>query len=72
MPPNNARLLAMTVYETDLDTFDRLAPGSAALPGAIARVVAVARGADEPFEAVRGLVPDALQTTRARLDSPPS
>ena len=72
VPPNNARLLAMTVYETDLGTFDRLAPGSAALPGAIARIVAVARGADEPFEAIRGLVPDALQTTRARLDSPPS
>jgi predicted aminopeptidase len=71
VPPNNARLLAMTVYETHLDLFDRIGPTSAALPHAIARIVAAARGQEEPFEAVRRLVPEGLQSARARLDSPP-
>ena len=69
VPPNNARLLAMTVYETDLDAFERVGPTSAALPQAIARIVAAARGQAAPFEAVRRLVPGALQTARAGLDS---
>jgi predicted aminopeptidase len=54
-PPNNARLLAAVVYETDLDAFDRLAPTDAAVAGALARVIAAARGASDPLAAVRAL-----------------
>jgi predicted aminopeptidase len=68
-PPNNARLLSMLAYETDLDAFERLAPADEGLPGAIGRIVAVARGAEEPFEAVRALRADPLQTERTGLDS---
>jgi hypothetical protein len=71
-PPNNARLLSMLAYETDLELFDQLAPGDGELPGAIGRIVGAARGAVQPFEAVRALAPDALQTERTRLDSIPS
>jgi len=80
-PPNNARLLAMLAYETDLGAFDRLAPTGEALPGAIERIVTAARGASDPFMAVRALDPLAhrgeaatgppsLQTRTAGLDSP--
>ena len=69
VPPNNARLLAMTAYETDLDTFERLGATSAALPQSIARIVAAARGQKAPFDAVRRLVSDALQTAGTGLDS---
>src|SRR5262249_23948863 len=53
--PDNARLLGMLAYETDLDAFDRLAPTDAALPGAIATLVERARGADDPLALVRAL-----------------
>jgi predicted aminopeptidase len=68
-PPNNARLLAMLAYETDLGTFDRLAPSDAAVPEAIARIVGAVRGAPDPFAAVRALDTNPLQTERTRLDS---
>jgi predicted aminopeptidase len=54
-PPNNAHLLGMVAYETELDTFDRLAPGDEALGPAIRRLVTAARTADDPFTAVRSL-----------------
>jgi hypothetical protein len=69
-PPNNARLLAMVAYETDLGVFDRLAPTDEALAGAIERILAAARGASDPFAAVRALDPPSLQTRTAGLDSP--
>ena len=69
-PPNNARLLAMVAYETDLGAFERLAPTGGALPEAIERIVAAARGASDPFAAVRALEPPSLQTRTAGLDSP--
>jgi predicted aminopeptidase len=68
-PPNNARLLAMLAYETDLGSFDRLAPTSATLPGAIARIVEAARGSTDPFASVRALTPNPLQTGRTGIDS---
>ena len=68
-PPNNARLLSMVAYETDLGAFDRLAPTGAALPDAIERIVGAARGASDPFAAVRALQPPSLQTRTAGLDS---
>ena len=68
-PPNNARLLSMVAYETDLSAFDRLAPTADALPGAIERIVGAARGASDPFAAVRALEPPSLQTRTAGLDS---
>jgi predicted aminopeptidase len=68
-PPNNARLLAMLAYETDLGTFDRLASSDAAVPEAIARIVGAVRGASDPFAAVRALDTNPLQTERTRLDS---
>ncbi len=68
-PPNNARLLAMLAYETDLMTFDRLAPTADALPAAIERIVAAARGHGDPFAAVRALEIPALQTRQTGLDS---
>ncbi len=55
VPPNNARLLGALVYLTDLDGFDRLAPTDADLGPALARLVAAAREATEPFSAVRVL-----------------
>jgi predicted aminopeptidase len=70
-PPNNARLLSMLAYETDLETFEQLAPGDTGLAGAIGRIVGAARGAVRPFEAVRALQTDTLQTERTRLDSEP-
>jgi len=54
-PPNNARLLAMLAYETDLAAFERLAPAAATLPTAIERIVGAARGARDPFAAVCAL-----------------
>jgi len=68
-PPNNARLLAVVTYETDLDVFDGLvAPGRPLRP-AIAAIVARARGAADPFAAVRAIDPHTLQTDAAGLDS---
>ena len=54
-PPNNARLLGMLVYETDLDVFERVLAGGPDLPDAIRTIVAAARDADDPFVAVRAL-----------------
>ena len=68
-PPNNARLLSMVAYETDLSAFERLAPTDGALPSAIERIVGAARGASDPFAAVRALEPPSLQTRTAGLDS---
>jgi predicted aminopeptidase len=68
-PPNNARLLAMVAYETDLGAFDRLAPTAQALPAALERIIGAARGASDPFAAVRALEPPSLQTRTAGLDS---
>ena len=70
-PPNNARLLAMLAYETDLAAFERLVPGAGALPAAIDRIVEAARGARDPFAAVRALERPTLQTQAAGLDSIP-
>jgi predicted aminopeptidase len=68
-PPNNARLLAMLAYETDLGAFERLAPASAALTDAVRRIVEAARGASDPLAAVRRLDPEIpLQTRRTGLD----
>jgi len=53
VPPNNARLLSMLAYETELDGFDRLAASSDALPAAIAGLVRGARDAADPFAVVR-------------------
>jgi predicted aminopeptidase len=68
-PPNNARLLAMLAYETDLGAFERLAPTADGLAAAIARIVGAARGSRDPFAAVRALEEPALQTRRVGLDS---
>lgn len=57
LPANNARLLGELVYLSDLDAFDRLAPSDDALPAAIARLVATARTARDPFAAVREAAP---------------
>jgi predicted aminopeptidase len=77
VPPNNARLLGMLAYETELDLFERLAPAGADLRGSIAAVVAAGRApGGQPFEAVRARVPSALQTHPTGIDSalpwPPS
>jgi predicted aminopeptidase len=68
-PPNNARLLGMLAYETDLEAFDRLAPSDDAVPDAIARMIGAVRGASDPFAAVRALETNPLQMERTRLDS---
>ena len=68
-PPNNARLLAMLAYETDLDSFERLAPAPDGLPAAVERIVGAARDSRDPFAAVRALEPPALQTRGTGLDS---
>ena len=68
-PPNNALLLAMLAYETDLVTFERLAPTADALPAAIERIVGAARGQGDPFAAVRALEIPTLQTRQTVLDS---
>jgi predicted aminopeptidase len=57
-PPNNARLLAMLAYETDLDAFERLAPVPDGLPAAVERIVGAARDSRDPFAAVGGRAPD--------------
>src|SRR5262245_4518025 len=54
VPPNNARLLGVLVYLTDLDGFDRLAPTDQDLGPALARLVAAAREAPDPFAVVGG------------------
>jgi predicted aminopeptidase len=54
-PPNNAHLLGMLAYETELDAFDRLARDDAALAPAIRRLVERARAVDDPFTALREL-----------------
>jgi predicted aminopeptidase len=69
VPPNNARLLAMLAYETELPAFERLAPTSAALPDAIGRIVRAARGAPDPFAAVGALDANPLQMEPTGLDS---
>jgi predicted aminopeptidase len=68
-PPNNARLLGMLAYETELGTFDRLARSDATLPAAVARMVGAVRDARDPFAAVRALGTDPLQSQRTGLDS---
>jgi predicted aminopeptidase len=55
VPPNNARLLGELLYLTELDRLDALAPSDADLGRGLARLVAAARDAPEPFEAVRAL-----------------
>jgi predicted aminopeptidase len=55
VPPNNARLLGDLVYATELDTFDRLAPGDADVGPALGALVREARGAADPFAALRVL-----------------
>lgn len=61
-PPNNARLLGMLVYETELGTFERLAPSDEALAPAVRRLVETVRGAADPLAATRALAEGA--TTR--------
>jgi predicted aminopeptidase len=53
LPPNNARLLGELLYVTDLDAFDALAPADADLGRGLAALVAAARGAGDPFAALR-------------------
>ncbi|MGH7893838.1 MAG: hypothetical protein ACREQL_04170, partial [Candidatus Binatia bacterium] len=68
-PPNNARLLGLLVYETDLDLFDDLAVPGRPLGPAITAMVRAARDAADPFDGVRGIRSRALQNDAARLDS---
>ena len=53
LPPNNARLLGDLLYLTDLDRFAMLVPSDADLGPAVADLVAAARGAADPFAALR-------------------
>jgi predicted aminopeptidase len=54
-PPNNARLLGMLAYETDLGLLDRLAPPDRPLAPVIRSIVAAAERSPDPFDAVRTL-----------------
>ena len=69
-PGVHARLLAMVAYETDLGAFERLAPTDDALPGAIERIVGAARGASDPFAAVRALDVSLTSEEIAALEAP--
>jgi hypothetical protein len=55
LPPNNARLLGALVYATDLDAFDRLAPGDGDVGPALGALVREARGAADPFTVLGAL-----------------
>jgi predicted aminopeptidase len=68
VPPNNARLLGMLVYETDLDAFERGLAAAGSLPDAIRTIVAAAREAADPFAAVRALGGVANGPAPIRLD----
>jgi predicted aminopeptidase len=59
LPPNNARLLGELLYVTELEKLDALAPSDADLGPGLARLVAAARDAPDPFEAVRALATSA-------------
>ena len=55
LPPNNARLLGDLLYATELDTFDRLAPGDDDLGPALDTLVREARDAADPFAVLEAL-----------------
>ena len=55
LPPNNARLLGDLLYLTELDTFDRLAPGDGDLGPAVAALVRSVKGSADPFAALAAL-----------------
>jgi predicted aminopeptidase len=59
LPPNNARLLGELLYVTELEALDALVPTGGDLGAGLARLVAVARSAPDPFEAVRALATSA-------------